>query len=62
MKTTVNLFSTVLMFAIVPLIFFIYLFILLLFAMAELLFYIFDKTDQRRLTILKRIFYPLNKR
>ena len=53
MKVIVEFISYALCFVIVPVVFFIYLFILLLFATEELLFYVFDRTDERRARIIK---------
>ena len=61
MKLAVELLGAALCFVIVPVVFFIYLFILLLFATAELLFYVFDRTDERRARIIKT-FFPFIKR
>lgn len=62
MKAIVELISYALCFVIVPVVFFIYLFILLLFATAELLFYLFDRTEERRARLIKKLLFPLTKR
>jgi len=61
MKAIVELISYALCFVIVPVVFFIYLFILLLFATAELLFYLFDRTEERRARLIKKLLFPLTK-
>ena len=62
MKTLVNLFSHILLFIFVPLIFLVYVFMLVLFSVARTLFYIFDKTERKRNIIINKILFPLHKR
>ena len=62
MKTLVNLASHVLLFICVPIIVFLYLFILVLFTLAELMFYIFDRSERKRSQLIKKLLFPLHKR
>lgn len=62
MKIIVDILSHVLLFIFVPLIFLVYVFMLVLFAVARTLFYIFDKTERKRDSIINKILFPLHKR
>ena len=62
MKAVVNIISHILLFVVIPFIFLVYVFILVLFATARALFYIFDKTERKRDSIINKILFPLHKR
>lgn len=62
MKPIVEVISSALMMAIIPVLLFIYLFILFLLAIAEMFFYIFDRADHQRTNLIKKFLNPLQKR
>ena len=62
MKALVNVISHALAFILIPLLFIIYAFILLIFSVAKLLFYVFDKTEQKRAHLISKILFPIGKK
>lgn len=62
MKLIADIIGGALCFIIVPVVFFIYLFVLLLLVIADLIFYIFDRTDENKTRIIKKLINPLSKR
>lgn len=62
MTRIIEFISSLLMAAMIPVLFFIYLFILVLLAMGELFLYVFDKADRDRANLIKKFLKPLQKR
>ncbi len=62
MTRIIDIISSILMMAIIPILFSIYLFILFLLAVAELFIYTFDRADRNRANLIKKFLQPLQKR
>ena len=62
MKALVNIISHAIAFVLIPLLFIVYLFVLLLFTVAEIMFYVFDRTEQKKTQIISKLLFPLSKK